>query len=693
MAQIKIGFFSLKDHVGCSNFAIHAANYLVGDRTNSVAIIEPDSVLDPIFKDANVEFNDDKTFELNNVHYYPQGCDEEPTEDILIYDFGKVNIFHNFERDIDKLFLCSEGDGLDIEDINEYLSESGTQCELILCTTSKESLQIYKNEGYSCILVGDKKEKVCPYDLHLKLDFILHKKNITPPEYHKDWEYEPLTFKMDEAKPEKKGFFGSLFGKKKKTETKTEEKSVEIEPANEIEDGEEATLAEETTHVKANEFENIEFVDVPTPVQISDKDKKAKEKEEAEQKREEEIEKQKAAEKKRKEEEKQKKEAKRIAEEKEKAEAKRIAEENKRKEKEAAEKKRKEEEKAKEEKQKQLEEERLRKEKEKKIAEEEKKKKAEADRIRKEEEAAKKAEEKRIAEEERKKKAEEDRIRKEKEAAQKAEEKRIADEERKAKAEEIRIQKEKEAAERAEKKRIAIEERKAKTEELKAKRDILREEFNQKMEQKKAARQEKMKNKPDTSNKKGFSFSLLKPEKTDFTGHLSIFVTSFRHGCGASYTAGSIAAALANRYKQEVYIDRSNHNSLLPDDYLIKDAETDEERFEAYKSGLIVYDKGLYQNIVNDQLNKADMIRADLCLMVVTYEDLANIAEFISKQQDNIYDWLFVFNHVLPEQIKEIQDMMDGYNLLILPFHNFSKISRSLQKDWDNVIDSLTNTF
>ena len=651
MAQIKIGFFSLKDHVGCSNFAIHAANYLVGDRMNSVAIIEPDSVLDPIFKDANVEFNDDETFELNNVHYYPQGCDEEPTEDILIYDFGKVNIFHNFERDIDKLFLCSEGDGLDIEDINEYLSESGTQCELILCTTSKESLQIYKNEGYSCILVGDKKEKVCPYDLHLKLDFVLHKKNITPPEYHKDWEYKPLTFKTDEAKPEKKGFFGSLFGKKKKTEIKTEEKSVEIKPANEIEEeGEEATLAEEITHVKANEFENIEFVDVPTPVQINDKDKKAKEKEEAEQKR--------------KDEERQKEEAKRIAEEKEKAEAKRIAEENKRKEKEAAEKKRKEEEKAKEEKQKQLEEERLRKEKEKKIAEEERKKKAEEDRIRKEEEAAKKAEEKRIAEEERKKKAEE-----------------------------IRIQKEKEAAERAEKKRIAIEERKAKTEELKAKRDVLREEFNQKMEQKKAARQEKMENKPDTSNKKGFGFSLLKPEKTDFTGHLSIFVTSFRHGCGASYTAGSIAAALANRYEQEVYIDRSNHNSLLPDDYLIKDAETDEERFEAYKSGLIVYDKGLYQDIVNDQLNKADMIRADLCLMVVTYEDLANIAEFISKQQDNIYDWLFVFNHVLPEQIKEIQDMMDGYNLLILPFHNFSKISRSLQKDWDNVIDSLTNTF
>ena len=304
-----------------------------------------------------------------------------------------------------------------------------------------------------------------------------------------------------------------------------------------------------------------------------------------------------------------------------------------------------------------------------------------------------KEKEKKIAEEERKKKAEADRIRKEKEAAKKAEEKRIADEERKAKAEEIRIQKEKEAAERAEKKRIAIEERKAKTEELKAKRDILREEFNQKMEQKKAARQEKIENKPDTSNKKGFGFSLLKPEKTDFTGHLSIFVISFRHGCGASYTAGSIAAALANRYEQEVYIDRSNHNSLLPDDYLIKDAETDEERFEAYKSGLIVYDKGLYQDIVNDQLNKADMIRADLCMMVVTYEDLANIAEFISKQQDNVYDWLFVFNHVLPEQIKEIRDMMDGYNLLILPFHNFSKISKSLQKDWDNVIDSLTNTF
>ena len=91
MAQIKIGFFSLKDHVGCSNFAIHAANYLVGDRMNSVAIIEPDSVLDPIFKDANVEFNEDGTFELNNVHYYPQEVLWSPIWKLWHWGWRKVN--------------------------------------------------------------------------------------------------------------------------------------------------------------------------------------------------------------------------------------------------------------------------------------------------------------------------------------------------------------------------------------------------------------------------------------------------------------------------------------------------------------------------------------------------------------------------------------------------------------------------
>ena len=63
MSLVKIGFFSLKDHTGCSSFAIHAANYIAGG-DNSVAVIEPDTVLEPQYADVQVEKNEDGSLNL-----------------------------------------------------------------------------------------------------------------------------------------------------------------------------------------------------------------------------------------------------------------------------------------------------------------------------------------------------------------------------------------------------------------------------------------------------------------------------------------------------------------------------------------------------------------------------------------------------------------------------------------------------
>lgn len=215
MSLVKIGFFSLKDHTGCSSFAIHAANYIAGG-DNSVAVIEPDTVLEPQYADVQVEKNEDGSFEFNNIHFYPQGCMTEPTEDILIYDFGKVTIFQKFDNNYDMLYLCTSGDVSNISDIGEYLTESNAKCELILSGASKEEFQEFKNNGYTCIAVSDKKEMVCPYDLAVKLVLTLRRKGIVDPVYHKDWTYDALPFKKEEVKEEKKSFFGSLFGKRKK---------------------------------------------------------------------------------------------------------------------------------------------------------------------------------------------------------------------------------------------------------------------------------------------------------------------------------------------------------------------------------------------------------------------------------------------------------------------------------------------
>lgn len=638
MSLVKIGFFSLKDHTGCSSFAIHAANYIAGG-DNSVAVIEPDTVLEPQYADVQVEKNEDGSFEFNNIHFYPQGCMTEPTEDILIYDFGKVTIFQKFDNSYDMLYLCTSGDISNISDIGEYLTESNAKCELILSGASKEEFQEFKNNGYTCIAVSDKKEMVCPYDLAVKLGLTLRRKGIVDPVYHKDWTYDALPFKKEEAKEEKKSFFGSLFGKKKKDKKAEESIPVQDVPVKTEPEGEEAGLAEEKYHVKANEFGSFDdFEDVPVPeitAELSKKEQRAAEK---------------AAEKKKKQEEERKR--KEAAEAAERARQKAIDEERRKKEKEEAEKQR----------------------------------AIEAERKKKErEEAAAKAKE-----EAEKKKAEEEARRKEK-----AEE----DARLKAKREAERQEKlEQQKREHEEKMAKLQAEREEKLAEQKAKKERLRMEREEKAEIKRL--------KKETSEKPSLKELIKMPKfsdknhgrarklKNNFSGHISVFVTSFRHGCGASYTAGSLAVALANRYNREVYIDRADNNASLPDDYLVKDISTEEDRFEAYKSGLIVYDRGPYENVKANAVDNSDMLRADLNIMTVTYEDLGNVAKFISEEENQAYDWLFVFNHVTDkERQKDIEAAMDGYSILFLPQHDFSAVTGQLQKDWNNVIDTMVNKF
>ena len=193
MSEIKIGFFSLQDGTGCTSFANHAANHLVAGE-NKVALIEPDTVIEKEYSTVKAEFADDGTFYLNEVHYYPAGATTEPEETIEIYDFGKITIFHEFEKDFDKLYLCTDGTGKDIPDIKEYLLESQIQYELIIPGASKDIFNAYKELGNKVISVGGKKETVCPYDLALRLNLILRSKGLVPPEYHKEWEYAPIIF-------------------------------------------------------------------------------------------------------------------------------------------------------------------------------------------------------------------------------------------------------------------------------------------------------------------------------------------------------------------------------------------------------------------------------------------------------------------------------------------------------------------
>lgn len=235
--MIKIAFFSLKDNIGCTSIALHTANYLAGIANTSTAFIEPkkkglnlNGEGESKFAKCNVDYEDDGTFVLNSVRFYPSKrrkawvydtfelCDEEiaPTEDIQIYDFGKVGFLHEFEDDFDKIYLCTDGNSL--SDEVTFTKDTKTNPDVILFGASKETFNKYQQMGFRCTLIGDKKEERIPRNFAAQLEITLRLKGLTPPTYHSDWTYAKLEFDYKPAaKPEEKqGFLSKMFGKKEK---------------------------------------------------------------------------------------------------------------------------------------------------------------------------------------------------------------------------------------------------------------------------------------------------------------------------------------------------------------------------------------------------------------------------------------------------------------------------------------------
>ena len=529
MAIVKIGFFSLKDGVGCTNFSIHAANYLAsGDK--SVALVEAKTVLEPKFHTAETLFDDNGTFVINDVHYYPAKSEAVCDEDVEIIDYGKITVLHEFPEDIDKLFLCTDGSGDDIDDISEYLAEFNFKPNLIIIGGSQKQLSIYKEAlGLSTTLIQSKSDVYCPYDLSLKIALILRSKNIVPPELNRDWKLDKVKFGSGPIIPKEdsKKSSRSLFGKKKKkVDESPVEEPVPVPEENDNEEEESAVLqaSEEEEIIRSNEFEEMSYVNVPVP-----KPKPApveeKPKPEPEPKKEEKP------------------------EPKKKEKSKRKPKNNHNKE-----------------------------------------------------------------------------------------------------------------------RKLLFDLNKIKDSTAKITENIAETSGNIVAQ---------IKEKQAEKNK-------APKQKVIYTGHITVFVTSFRHGCGASYTAGSIASSMASIYDKDVYIERVQKNVSLPNDYMVKEIKTEDDQFEAYKNGLIVYDKGLYDEL-ND-VDRSDMIHADMNVMVVTNDDMSRVAKFIHEQGDNAYSWLFVFNHVLPTQKKDIEDALADYNVMILPFHDFSAVPPKLIKDWKAAI-------
>lgn len=272
---LKIGIFSLKDNVGCTAIAIHMANYLAGSES-SVSLVEPATVDEPEFGTAKADFEDNGTFVLNNVRYYPSEVTVEPDEDIQIYDFGKVNYMFEFPDYINKLYVCVSNDNSDLNDVVDFINETGADFEVIMIGGTKNLLQAYSDCNLRSIIIGDKKEPRIDRRLADRLNFVLRRHFIKPPEYHGDWEYAPTIFHyVPEEEAPKKGLFGSLFGSKKK-EPDVEQESSEDTIVDDIEEiidinDTGVSVAEKNDVRKANEYVEpfeFDFSNIPVPVTV-----------------------------------------------------------------------------------------------------------------------------------------------------------------------------------------------------------------------------------------------------------------------------------------------------------------------------------------------------------------------------------------------------------------------------------------
>lgn len=288
--NFKIGLFSLKSGVGCTAIAIHIANFLAANER--VALIESsDKNEKSEYYRAKTEKEDDGTFIVNNVKFYPklkikdenkfpisyEDVIVEPEETIQVFDFGKINFMFEFPTDLNKVYLVSDADESNIMAIQDFYNDVTVknpklEFDIVLVGGSRDVTNIFKESlpfASFVISVKDKKEEILDYMFAMKLQMFMRGMGLSVPEYHNNWHYDNVLFytesewsellekKKQESEPKKKTRFFGAKSKKEKNKEDTK-KVIKVKDSN-------VSLRKETTVIDANVLEFIEYEPVPKP--------------------------------------------------------------------------------------------------------------------------------------------------------------------------------------------------------------------------------------------------------------------------------------------------------------------------------------------------------------------------------------------------------------------------------------------
>ena len=194
-------------------------------------------------------------------------------------------------------------------------------------------------------------------------------------------------------------------------------------------------------------------------------------------------------------------------------------------------------------------------------------------------------------------------------------------------------------------------------------------------------------NKKQKKKRKEFKKKRKQTKKID---RLNVFVTGINHSVGTSYISGSLASAITDLYDTEVLLDHKRDCSL-PDNYMVSEVKTDADKTDALRNGFIIQDKGVYENL--DETDKNDLMYADIKIMVSTADDrdLQKISQFINEMEDDVTNWLFVFNHVLDHQKDMLKAAMKNYNYIIIAFHDNAEVPDEIKQEWEDAIEYFSN--
>ena len=621
---LNIGVFTLMSDVDCVPVATHIANF-IADGDHSVALKES-ITKENLFETAKANFEENGTFVVNSVRYYPNDYEGEITEDTIVTIFGEVGFLQEFDDSFTKLYLVCKGRLENKTIIDQFLVEMPQsvkdKIEVILLGASKEELSGFLTT-YRSTNISEYHSNVCPYPLSLRVTSIYAELGLKRPIYHKDWVYEEVTYHYV-PEPEKQSLFSRFgFGNKKKKKTKDTEQQIEDEDQDKKE---EPIVSDIQVHEKkvvsdANEFaETWEMVDVPAP-EIKETNKEE------------------------------------VIEEKKKDEVKVVCQDSK----------------------------------DKKNTEPEKQEQASENKKNPPKEKAPKKEKPKKEKPEKPKKEKPEKPKKEKPKLEFFKKK----DEDKTKIDPV-SQSIPVPAPVPVPEQVPVPQSIPVPQPVPVPKPVSKPEPKTeeppkpepKAEAPTTAVSEVKSNKPEPQKKPSL-FGRRREKEIPHLSRLNVFVSGIDHSVGTSYVAGSLASAITDIYDVDVWFDHKGMCSI-PDNYMVHEVTDEVDRFNAFKSGIIVQDKGVYNEL--SIMDRNEMMHADMNIMVSTAEemDLQKIAQFIGLQGKLIQNWMFVFNHVLDHQKHVLESAMKDYAYIIIPFHDNAEVPEELLAEWKDAIDYFT---